>query len=102
MPQPQADLRYFDRLDLPPGRHEIRLVVHQPGGVTGSLVGHVEVPNFGKKAVTISGLVVASLNDPNGRTLRPDASVQEALASPTDDQPTVHAGRHALRVGTAL
>jgi hypothetical protein len=74
-------LRYFDRLELPPGRHEIRLVVHQPGGVTGSLVGHVEVPNFSKKAVTISGLVVASLNDPNGRTLRPDASVHEALAA---------------------
>ncbi len=79
-------LRYFDRLDLPPGRHEIRLVVHQPGGVTGSLVGHVEVPNFSKKAVTISGLVVASLNDPIGRTLRPDASVHEALAT----QPTIN------------
>ena len=83
---PTSGLRYFDRLELPAGRHEIRLVVHQPGGVTGSLVGHVEVPNFMKKAVTISGLVVASLNDPNGRTLRADASVQEALTA----QPTIN------------
>jgi VWFA-related protein len=74
-------LRYFDRLDLPPGRHEVRLVVHQPGGVTGSLVGHVEVPDFQKKAVTMSGLVVSLLNDPPGRTLRGDALVQKALAA---------------------
>ena len=74
-------LRYFDRLDLPPGRHEVRLVVHQPGGVTGSVVGHVEVPDFKKKAVTMSGLVVSSLNDPPGRTLQGDAIVQKALAA---------------------
>jgi hypothetical protein len=74
-------LRYFDRLQLPPGRQEIRFVVHQPGGVTGSLVGHVEVPDFAKKAVTISGLVVASLNDPTGRTLRADVSAEQALTS---------------------
>lgn len=74
-------LRYFDRLDLPPGRHEVRLVVHQPGGVTGSLIGHVEVPDFNKKAVTMSGLVVSSLTDPPGRTLQGDAVVQKALAA---------------------
>jgi VWFA-related protein len=74
-------LRYFDRLDLPPGRHEVRLVVHQPGGVTGSVVGHVEVPDFNKKAVTMSGLVVSSLADPPGRTLRGDLLVQKALAA---------------------
>jgi VWFA-related protein len=77
----QGGLRYFDRLDLPPGRHEIRLVVHQPGGVTGSLVGHVEVPDFSRKAVTISGLIVSALSDPPGRTLRDDATVQKALAA---------------------
>lgn len=85
-PATAGGLRYYDRLELPAGRHEIRLVVHQPGGLTGSLVGHVEVPNFTKKAVTISGLVVASLNDPSGRTLRSDASVQEALTA----QPTIN------------
>jgi VWFA-related protein len=74
-----AGLRYFDRLDLPPGRHEVRLVVHQPGGSTGSVVAHVEVPDFDRAPLTMSGLVLSSLNDAPQRTLLGDDTASRTL-----------------------
>jgi VWFA-related protein len=76
--------RYFDRLDLPPGRHEVRLVVHQPAGSTGSVVAHVDVPDFGKTPLTMSGLVLASLNDVTHRTLvGDDIALRALMTDPT-------------------
>ena len=73
------DLRYFTRLALPPGRHEVRLAVHQPGGQTGSLVGHVDVPDFRARALTMSGLVLSSLAGANHQLLSSDAVAVAAL-----------------------
>jgi len=74
-------LQYFDRLDLPPGRHEIRLVVTQPGGSTGSIVTHVDVPDFVKAPLALSGLVIASENETAPRTLLQDAQAARALST---------------------
>ena len=81
----EAGLRYFDRLALPPGRHEVRLVVHQPGGVTGSVVGDVDVPDYSRKALMMSGLVVASQHEGEARLLTRDARSTQALTT----QPTI-------------
>jgi VWFA-related protein len=53
-----AALRYVDRLVLPRGRHELRMAVHQPGGNTGSIVAHVEIPDFTKSPLAMSGVVL--------------------------------------------
>jgi VWFA-related protein len=53
-------LRFFDRLTLPVGRHEIRMAVHQPGGATGSVVAYVEVPDFARAPLVMSGLVLTT------------------------------------------
>ncbi|HEX5109989.1 MAG TPA: VWA domain-containing protein [Vicinamibacterales bacterium] len=53
-----ASVRYVDRLVLPPGRHEVRLAVYQAGGETGSIVTHVEVPDFAHAPLAMSGIVL--------------------------------------------
>jgi hypothetical protein len=78
-PPAGGELRYFSRLSLPPGRHEVRLVVHQPGGGTGSLVGHVDVPDFRARALTMSGLVLSSLAGGSHQLLRGDTVARDAV-----------------------
>jgi hypothetical protein len=51
-------VRFTDRVDLPKGRHEIRLAMQMPGGKTGSVVTYVDVPNFKDDRLALSGLSV--------------------------------------------
>jgi VWFA-related protein len=55
-----AGVRYVDRLLLPPGRHELRIAMHQNGGETGSIVTHVDVPDFTRAPLTMSGMVLVA------------------------------------------
>jgi hypothetical protein len=49
------------RLDLPPGRYEIRAAVDRASGVRGSVDGVVEVPRFEKEPLTMSGVALQVL-----------------------------------------
>ena len=51
-------VRFTDRVDLPKGRHEIRLAMQMPGGKTGSVVTYVDVPNFKDDRLALSGLSI--------------------------------------------
>lgn len=53
-------VRFTDRIDLPKGRHEIRLAMNMPGGKTGSAVTYVDVPNFRENRLSLSGLSAES------------------------------------------
>jgi VWFA-related protein len=76
-------LRFVDRIALPPGRHELRFAVYQPGGASGSVVAQVDVPDFPKAPLAVSGLVVAS-SAAGPYTLLSDAAIKAALsADPT-------------------
>jgi len=53
------------RFDLAPGRHQLRLAVElSPSGLTGSVFADVEVPDFRKEAVSLSGVVLGEPADP--------------------------------------
>jgi hypothetical protein len=49
-----------DRLQLAPGRHQVKFVAHQPTGRTGMVVLDVDVPNFSRDPVSLSGIVLAT------------------------------------------
>jgi hypothetical protein len=76
-------LHFVDRLSLPPGRYEIRYAVDQPGGHVGSVVAPLTVPKF-DEALSLSGVVLASVATADHVMLRDDAGIRERLgANPT-------------------
>jgi VWFA-related protein len=84
IPRPDGDgsadvLRFVDRLTLPRGRHEIRMAVHQPGGATGSVVAYVEVPDFARAPLTMSGLVLTTTGAAGQSALQGDARLRTML-----------------------
>jgi VWFA-related protein len=82
-----TEIRFLDRLALPPGRHEVRMAVSQPGGTTGSVVAHVEVPDTARNALAMSGLVLASAADAGQPTLQGDPVLRGLLgAEPTTNR----------------
>lgn len=72
-------ISYFDRLELPPGRHEVRLVARQVNGVIGSLVTHVDVQDFEREALSMSGIVITSRVGKVGQVLRRDGFLARIL-----------------------
>ena len=55
-------LRFLNRLDLPPGRYTLRVAVRDvTGGNVGSLSYDLEVPDFSKSALSMSGLALTSM-----------------------------------------
>ena len=58
-------------LPLKPGRYEIRAGIETGAGRTGSVYTHVEVPDFRKDALSLSGLILSVT--PSARAAPPDA-----------------------------
>ena len=80
----QSGVRFVDRIDLLPGRHELRFSVNQPGGATGSVVTQIEVPDFSANPLTMSGLLLAASSTDRHRTLLSDAALKsDLLGDPT-------------------
>jgi VWFA-related protein len=76
-------LRLLFRLALPPGRFQLRAAAHESGsGATGSVFYDLEVPDFTKAALAISGLVLTTSGAADMPTARPDAGLQKALSTP--------------------
>src|SRR4051812_18458549 len=77
----EGGLRVLQRLEVPPGRYQIRVAANQPGSATGSVVHDIDVPDF-STTLGISGIVLTShsaaaaatvVGDPDLRTALPDA-----------------------------
>lgn len=70
------------RVDLKPGAYELRLaLVDAPTGTSGSVYADVEVPDFAKAPVSLSGVLVTSRPSP-------PSAPREALSSLVPIQPT--------------
>jgi hypothetical protein len=77
----EGGLRVLQRLDVPPGRYQIRVAVNQPGSATGSVVHDIDVPDF---AVTlgVSSVVLTSRASAAAATVVPDPDLRSALPNP--------------------
>jgi Ca-activated chloride channel family protein len=76
----QTGLRIVERLALPRGRHQVRFVVSQPNGKTGSVVADVEIPDY-NAPLAMSGIVIGSQVLTPRRTLSSDSSLKTVLSS---------------------
>jgi len=57
----QAEYEVLSRLDLPPGRYQIRVAAHSPAlDRTGSVYTDVEIPDFRRDALSLSGIVLSA------------------------------------------
>ena len=85
--------RLVRRLQVPPGRYQLRVGVREGGGRVGTVVYDLEAPDFSKAPLTMSGIAIASGSTSGMPTTTPDPSVTEfkdvlpAPPTPTRDFP---------------
>jgi VWFA-related protein len=79
----ESGLRVFNRLELPPGRYQMRIAGHDAaGGAVGSVAYDLEVPDFYKLPFSMSGLVMTSPSTSQMVVVRADAELLNVLPAP--------------------
>lgn len=79
----QTALRLLSRVELPPGRYQIRAAAHDAGGGNvGSVLYDLDVPDFNKPPLSISGVAVTSTRGAMAPTARPDEQLRQVLPGP--------------------
>jgi VWFA-related protein len=79
----EGGLRVLNRLDLPPGRYQLRVAAHDSaGGSVGSVQYDLEVPDFNKSPFGISGLVMTSPMAAAMVTAKADDQLKQVLPAP--------------------
>jgi VWFA-related protein len=79
----QTGLRMLNRLDLPPGKYQLRVAAHDTnGGNVGSVQYDLVVPDFQKAPFSISGLVLTSALGASLPTVRADEQLKQVLPGP--------------------
>jgi len=77
-------LQVVTTMQLPPGRYQIRAAVGGGGSRAGSVVYDIEVPDFGKEPLVMSGVALTSLATARGVSVRPKDPLRDYLpAAPT-------------------
>ncbi|MGH9373505.1 MAG: hypothetical protein ACRD15_18445, partial [Vicinamibacterales bacterium] len=76
-------IRIVRRIDLPAGRYSVRVGARESGsGAIGSLVLDVDVPDFGKGPLVMSGIALTSATATSTLTARPDDQLKDVLPAP--------------------
>jgi VWFA-related protein len=89
----QTGIRLQSRLKLPPGRYQLRLAAREVnGGRVGSVTYDLEVPDFTKEPLTVSGIVIASGQGQTVLTAKPDEELKGVLPVPATASRTFRAG----------
>jgi VWFA-related protein len=86
-------LRLLFRLTLPSGRFQVRAAANESGsGAVGSVFSDVEVPDFDRAQLSISGLVLTTARAAAVPTARPEAALQKVLPAPPTTSRTFGSG----------
>jgi VWFA-related protein len=79
----QSGLRMLNRLDLPPGKYQLRIAAHdQAGGNVGSVQYDLEVPDYAKVPFSMSGLVLTSAYGSAFPTVKADEQLKPMMPGP--------------------
>jgi VWFA-related protein len=80
----QNGLRMLNRLELPPGRYQLHVAVRDTaGGAIGSVLYDVQVPDFYKAPLSMSGLALTSIVGASTiLTTKPDEQLRAVLPGP--------------------
>jgi hypothetical protein len=69
--------RIVRRLQVPPGKYQIRVGARESGGRVGTVILDLEAPDFTKSPLSMSGIAIASAYASRLPTANPDPSVNE-------------------------
>jgi len=76
-------VRMLSRVELPPARYQLRIGVHESnGGAIGSLPFDVEVPDYSKAPLAMSGVVITSTGASKLATVKPDPVLKDVFPLP--------------------
>jgi VWFA-related protein len=76
----RAGVRIARRLELPPGRYQLRVGARDGGsGATGSVLYDLDVPDFSKDALSMSGLLLSSAFASRVPSVNPDPDLKAVL-----------------------
>jgi hypothetical protein len=79
----QSGLRMLNRLELPPGRYQLRIAAHDSsGGNVGSIQYDLDVPDFAKAPFSMSGLVLTSSSGSVFPTVKADEQLKPVMPGP--------------------
>jgi hypothetical protein len=79
----ETGLRILNRMDLPPGKYQLRVAAHDTaGGNVGSILYDLEVPDYAKAPFGISGLVMTSPSTAAMPTAKADEQLKAVLPGP--------------------
>jgi VWFA-related protein len=79
----RTSIRMSPRLSLPPGKYQIRVAARESGGgTTGSVFYDLEVPDFTKPKLAMSGVVLTAASATVTPTAQADPLLKQALPGP--------------------
>jgi hypothetical protein len=79
----QTGLRVLSRMEVPAGSYQLRVAAHDgSGGSVGSVLYDLEVPDFSKSRIAMSGLVLTSATGARWPTAKADAELGSLLPGP--------------------
>jgi VWFA-related protein len=79
----QTGFRILTRIDLPAGRYQLRLAARDAvRQAAGSVIYDLEVPDFYKETIGLSGLTLTSLAGASMLTVRADEQLKQVLPAP--------------------
>lgn len=74
--------RVLSQVNLPPGRYQMRVAAGNKTGKAGSVVYDLEVPDFGKEPLTMSGVAITSAAAAQTPTIKPKDPLADFLPGP--------------------
>lgn len=74
--------RVISAIDVPPGRYQLRVAAAEEGGKSGSVLYDLEVPDFYKAPLTMSGLAMSAASAGQTPTARPKDPLRDFLPGP--------------------
>lgn len=79
----QTGFRMLNRFGLPPGRYHVRVAARDAAGaVNGSVTYDLEVPDFAKQTLGLSGILLTSLSGSAMVTAKNDDQIKDVLPAP--------------------
>jgi VWFA-related protein len=79
----QSGVRVTTRVEIPPGRYQLRVAARESAtGRVGSINYDLDVPDFTKEPLVLSGIVLSSASATRMSTAKPDEGLKDALPGP--------------------